>query len=369
MSEVVNVAVIGCGIFGAEIALAARKCGVSVFVYEASPDILSGASKNNQNRLHLGFHYPRDLETGRQSIRGFDAFKTKYAECIEAGFRNAYFVAEHGSQTSMEAYLAFCDRLGRPYEVIAARDFPVPVQGVTAGILCDEVVYDCSILKSLVWEQLRRNDISVALKEKALRIERAGERLAIFSESRPPLLADVVINTSYANNNLLTSQLGYPAPQRLFEYTVVPIISLEIPKVGMTIVDGAFMTILPYGKSVHFLLYDVERTVVAKTIATQLDQAWLSAVSAPFSHIDKIKYFNSMIVACSRFVPALANAKLVGFLEGPRAVLARREDTDARPSIIDDYGSNYLTVFSGKIDHCMWVADDVQRKLRSRFNL
>ena len=33
---------------------------------------------NNQNRLHLGFHYPRDIETGIQSIRGFDLFKNKY---------------------------------------------------------------------------------------------------------------------------------------------------------------------------------------------------------------------------------------------------------------------------------------------------
>ena len=56
-----DVAVIGCGIFGAEIAIRAKSLGLSVSVYEANNDILSGASANNQNRLHLGFHYPRDL--------------------------------------------------------------------------------------------------------------------------------------------------------------------------------------------------------------------------------------------------------------------------------------------------------------------
>lgn len=46
-------------------------------------------------------------------------------------------------------------------------------------------------------------------------------------------------------------------------------------------------------------------------------------------------------------------------------VLARRDDTDARPSIIEQARPNYLSVFSGKIDRCLWVAEDVARRLRA----
>ena len=35
-------------------------------------NFLIGASKNNQNRLHLGFHYPRDIKTVYQCIDGFE---------------------------------------------------------------------------------------------------------------------------------------------------------------------------------------------------------------------------------------------------------------------------------------------------------
>ena len=52
MEQRINVAVIGCGIFGAEIALNASNIGLSVKVFEANEDILLGASMNNQNRLH-----------------------------------------------------------------------------------------------------------------------------------------------------------------------------------------------------------------------------------------------------------------------------------------------------------------------------
>jgi glycine/D-amino acid oxidase-like deaminating enzyme len=369
MSKAVNVAVIGCGIFGAEIALKASLCGLSVTVYEANSDILAGASRNNQNRLHLGFHYPRDLETGRQSIRGFEAFKKKYEECIEGGFKNAYFIANKGSLTSAAKFLEFCELLGVSYSPILASEFPVKVCGADKGILCEEVVYDCEILRDLVWRHLQSQNIDVALGTRVLGIEKVGERYRIESQNRGPLFADVVINSSYADINRLTEQLGYMVQERLFEYTVVPIIHLDMPKVGITIADGPFMTVLPHGKSNNFLLYNVENTVVAKSIANQLDRQWLATDSAPFANMDKNQYFKEMIEACKEYVPALEDATIAGFLEGPRMVLAQKEDSDARHSMINDYDGSYFTVFSGKIDHSMWVADDMYFRLRSWFNL
>ena len=51
-------------------------------------------------------------------------------------------------------------------------------------------------------------------------------------------------------------------------------------------------------------------------------------------------------------------------------VLAQKEDTDARPSMVNSYNNDgYFTVFSGKIDHCMWVADEVGQKLKVKFNI
>lgn len=367
--KVINVAVIGGGMFGAEIALKAKSYGLSVEVYEAKNDILSGASANNQNRLHLGFHYPRDLETGKQSIRGFDAFKQKYAGCIQDGFLNAYFIANKGSLTSPTEFLEFCELLGASYKIISPGTFPVAVQGADTGVLCEEVVYDCTILRDIVWQDLRREHINVVLGERAVKIAKTGERYLIKFQNRAPVLADVVVNASYGDINRLTEQLGHAVTERLFEYTAVPIIKLDMPRVGVTIMDGPFMTVLPHGKSENFLLYNVEHTLVAKDISCQMDPAWLTPESAPFASVDKVRYFEKMITLCKEYVPALERATVAGFLEGPRMVLARKEDSDARPSIVTSYDDSYFTVFAGKIDHCMWVADDVGQLLKTRFNL
>jgi hypothetical protein len=58
-----------------------------------------------------------------------------------------------------------------------------------------------------------------------------------------------------------------------------------------------------------------------------------------------------------------SSARIVEVLEGSRCVRAPRDDTDARPSIVSAVEPGYLTVFSGKIDHRLWVADDVAAAL------
>jgi hypothetical protein len=44
-------------------------------------------------------------------------------------------------------------------------------------------------------------------------------------------------------------------------------------------------------------------------------------------------------------------------------VLADREDTDAPPSIFTAHEPGYVTALAGKLDHSMWVADEVARIL------
>ena len=45
-------------------------------------DIFSGASSKNQNRLHLGFHYPRSASTRSQAKLGFDIFVETFKDQV-----------------------------------------------------------------------------------------------------------------------------------------------------------------------------------------------------------------------------------------------------------------------------------------------
>ena len=50
--------------------------GYDCTLFEKKNNILNGASTNNLNRVHFGYHYPRDYETAKQSTKGYITFKT-----------------------------------------------------------------------------------------------------------------------------------------------------------------------------------------------------------------------------------------------------------------------------------------------------
>lgn len=365
-----RVAIVGAGIFGCAAALVLAEAGCRVSLFERRPEILAGATKNNLNRLHLGFHYPRHLATARQSAVGFQSFTETFAGCVSSGFPNAYFVAEEGSVTSPERYLAFCRDLGQPYREIDPASFPTEIRGCRLGVRSDEPVYDRDVLKQIVADRLAQ------ARGIELRCGTEVSRIAARTRGYALTLADgtqaeefeAVVNCSYAEINRLTGQLGHPLPVYQHEYTVVPVIRANLPRLGFAIMDGPFASLLPYGKGDRFLLYHVKYSVVATELDTILDPAWYDPETAPFAAFDKEAHFATMRDDAARFVPALRNARLVGFLEGPRVVLAHHHDDDARPSLMEDHGGGYHTVFSGKVDHSMLMAWEVRDRLSRWFS-
>ena len=144
-----HVAIVGCGIFGAMTAIRLAEIGIGVTIFDSNARPLQGASLNNQNRLHLGFHYPRDDETASQCIRGFDEFRSEFSDCILDNFDNAYFIATEGSLTSPDEYLRFCRKHQLDFKEIDPNLFN-PIVNVDLGITTNEVVYDSVILEKLI---------------------------------------------------------------------------------------------------------------------------------------------------------------------------------------------------------------------------
>jgi glycine/D-amino acid oxidase-like deaminating enzyme len=81
-----RIAVIGAGIFGSVTSYFLANKGHKVTLYEKNNKILTGASFNNQNRLHLGFHYPKDIEIALQSLHGYNEFKEHFHAAYEFRF-------------------------------------------------------------------------------------------------------------------------------------------------------------------------------------------------------------------------------------------------------------------------------------------
>ena len=97
-----RVSVLGGGIFGCWIAC--KLCDISsvsrVNLYEKSNHLMEGASKNNQHRFHLGYHYPRSPETVSQILKAKSSFEKEFLDCTFPIDDNLYLISKHDSLTS-----------------------------------------------------------------------------------------------------------------------------------------------------------------------------------------------------------------------------------------------------------------------------
>lgn len=359
-----NIAVIGGGVFGVMTAIKLAEMGEVVSLFERLPALMQAASAN-ANRVHLGFHYPRDEETARQCLRGFRKFNEEFASAVLPGVSNAYFIASEGSLTLSDDFLAFCSRIGLSYQDIELDGFQPSVTNVELGVMTDEVMYDAVTLRRLLIERLRSSRVETFTGSEVIDVSRAGKsgfEISIKDQGRARF--DAVVNCCYADANRLTARLGHRIETYQYEYTAVPIIEVDWPALtSITILDGAFMSLLPFGKAGQYLLYHVQHAVIARDNGPMLDLAWLDPNTSPFASLNKEEWFETQLESCCRFVPALREGRLKGFVQGPRMVLAHREDTDARPSIVTQHERGYVRVFSGKVDHCTWIAEEVASKL------
>jgi len=295
----------------------------------------------------------------------------EFGEALLDNYPNIYCIAEEKSLTSKEEFIKFCDFLGLSYSTVDLNRFSVKIDGCNLGISCSETIIDSDILRNILISRIRNNNnLKLSCNTEVVAIKKNTHQYELFfhSKGQAQQYFDAVVNCSYANINTLTEQLGYEVCDSQYEYTVVPIIDLDLPPIAITIMDGPFMTIFPYGKTKQFLLYHVDYSVIKTEINKILSRDWLDPHKSPLSNIDQHKHFEKFLTACTDYVPALADAKLCGYLESPRMVLPKHEKDDARPSFVNDYGEGYLTVFSGKIDRSLSIADLICLKLNDYFN-
>ena len=101
-----QIAIIGSGWYGCYVAeyLLDNYNNLSITIIDKNADFYSGSSLRNQNRLHLGFHYPRCDTTKKKCNQYFKRFIDKYDELSEIINKN-YYVLSNKSNINFNNYI------------------------------------------------------------------------------------------------------------------------------------------------------------------------------------------------------------------------------------------------------------------------
>lgn len=245
--------IIGAGLYGL---YAADFCGsrgqrVLVLEYDSAP--FQRATYINQARVHMGYHYPRSLTTAVKSAGYFRRFVEDFGFCIHHKFDQVYATSDKFSWTSASQFQEFCRAAGIKCEETATACYFKP--GMCDGaFLTEEYTYDAKILQKFYQDKLQGNrNVDMVFNARIERIVRQDKKFLVVGRENS-YEAPYVLNASYASVNQVIRKVE-GIGQDLFgiKYELCEIIlchpSEKLKNTGITVMDGPFFSIMPFGKT------------------------------------------------------------------------------------------------------------------------
>ena len=152
-----KIAIIGAGFFGTTAALKLSKSH-NVDLFEKKNDILNCASKINQFRFHLGFHYPRSKKTLNEIKSSYKLFINFYSNKVFDKTFNYYGVANKGSKISYKSYLRILKKFNLKFKITKHK-----FNNISNLILTEEKVLNYFKFKQIVKRKIKQSKINLYL--------------------------------------------------------------------------------------------------------------------------------------------------------------------------------------------------------------
>jgi hypothetical protein len=329
-----KIAIVGAGIFGCSIALELEKEGYEVVLFEIENDIMLKASKNNHNRIHYGYHYPRSLETTRQSLDGLLSFVANYSEAILYGFKNYYSIAKENSLTNPSQFEHFCKEAGIGFKNEYPSNEIMNPNKIAESYLVEEPIYDWTKLQDIVKKKLDNSKVQVKYSTD-------------FTNSEESF--DFVINCTYSNLNEINKFMNVEEQKFHMQDVIIPIFKSDIDKIGLTVMDGPFCSIMPKGFEKNtFLLYHAKYSILEEVASDVLK-----------NNSDIVSCQEILIKDATEYFPFLSKSKFDGFWRTNRAIPITNNDQRLSEIITYKDNPNYITIFSGKITTAVKIAKQI----------
>lgn len=355
--------IIGAGLYGLYSALYCAKNDQKVIVLEADDAPFKRASYINQARVHMGYHYPRSITTALKSKNYFDRFVDDYGFCILEDFEQIYATSSKLSWTNAAQFKQFCKNANiRCDEIVADRYFK---PGMCDGaFLTTEYTYDAKILcEHLLGELNKHTNVEIMFNCRITAIERSDSDFCITCGSER-VSAPFVLNATYGGVNQIQKLAGFEPFKIKYELCEIILCSVSnmLKDIGITVMDGPFFSIMPFGKTGYHSLTSVSFTphvTCFDSVPTFSCQKNSKGFCSP-EHLGNCNDCAAKPESSWEFMSRLARKymrdefdfKYERSLFSMKPILVASEIDDSRPTVIKQNHEKpyFFSVLSGKIN-------------------
>ncbi|MBT3509242.1 MAG: NAD(P)/FAD-dependent oxidoreductase [Nitrospina sp.] len=353
--------IFGGGIFGLFAANLLGKKGLKVCVVELDSKVFGRASCINQARVHQGYHYPRSLSTAITSAKYFNRFVKDFEAAINNKFKKIYAISNRSSFTSNRQFLRFCEFCHIPAKPVDPSLYfnPKTVEGAYES---EEFAFDPGLVKEILLERNKKfKNITYYFNEQLTNTHEDKPYFNLEFTSGLKIKSQGIFNCTYASVNQILDLFGFDLFDIKYEICEVALCSVDpkMQNLGITMMDGPFFSIMPYGKNVLHTLTAVEFTP-RRTSENQLPHfSCQDSVADCAPNIlqncntcpskPKSSYKDMWQLAFKYLKPEF-KVDYKGSLFAIKPILKFSEMDDSRPTIVQTYSENpkFITVLSGK---------------------
>ncbi len=242
--------IIGAGLYGL---YAAQQCGArgeKILVLERDATPFRRATTINQARVHQGYHYPRSYSTALKSAHYFERFCKDYDFCLLKDFDQVYATGAQFSWTDAAAFKKFCDAAHIRCDAVDANKYFK--EGMCDGaFLTTEYTYDAELLKKYLLEEIAKlPNVEIVYSHAVSALSQVGGAWRVCANSRVDE-APFVLNATYASVNDIHQMAGFEPFKIKYELCemILCSVSSQFQNTGITVMDGPFFSIMPYGRT------------------------------------------------------------------------------------------------------------------------
>lgn len=369
MTERYDKIIIGAGIYGLYSALFCGKKGEHVLVIEREPDAFTRATFVNQARVHMGYHYPRSFSTAQKSASYFKRFNDDYDFCIHKAFDQVYATSKNFSWTDAKEFITFCKNLNIHCEEVPTEKYFKP-NTVDGCFLTKEYTYDAMILKKYFLDEIKKyKNVTISYNTAPEEIIKNSTEFEIITNKKEHLITNFILNATYASTNQILEKIKgdltetFPIKYELCEVILVKPEDKLLEKTGLTVMDGPFFSIMPFGKTGYHSLTSVcftpHQTSYEKLptfpCQSRCPQGYCSPSSlgncnnCPAAPASAIPYMSNL---AHKYMQDSLKFSYVKSLYSMKPILNSSEIDDSRPTVIKKICEKptLISVLSGKIN-------------------
>lgn len=356
--------IIGAGLYGLYSALFCGKLGQKVLVLECDDAPFKRATYINQARVHMGYHYPRSLSTAVKSRGYFDRFNEDYGFSVHSEFDQVYATSANFSWTNAEQFMKFCADANIMCDEVPVSKYFKP--GMCDGaFLTKEYTYDAQILKNYFLDEIAKyKNVSIKYSADISEIKNIGKEYRITLSDLSSYDTPFLLNATYASVNQILNMLGFESFKIKYELCEIILCTVadEFKNTGLTVMDGPFFSIMPFGKTglhsltsvtftPHITSYDALPTFPCQQKCNGFctPQKLGNCNDCPNKPQSAWPFMSNL---AKKYMKDNLKFEYVSSLFSMKPILKASEIDDSRPTVVKKFSDSptFISVLSGKIN-------------------